>query len=181
MWAFSCNSVFNNPLLDAGVGRGGGQGVLVNPGQAANVVQPVGVCRQGRTRSFEWKFSFLQLQRTQFQINCGLFFSLAVLKLLLITWTSRTISEGVRWRPAYFNGQKVKISKIVHTKEAICSARIIRKTSPFCWCKAKAPGLCCYAFSTTCVMRSVPDNILIVQVLTAECFNPGAEGILFTC
>lgn len=46
MWAFACSSVFNNPLLDAGVGGAGDQGVLVGPGQAANVVQPVGVCRQ---------------------------------------------------------------------------------------------------------------------------------------
>lgn len=45
MGAIACSSVVNSPQLDAGVVRGGDQGVLIGPGQAADVVQPVGVCR----------------------------------------------------------------------------------------------------------------------------------------
>lgn len=41
---FLC-SVFKSPLLDAGIVGAGDEGMTIDPGQVANMVQPVSVCR----------------------------------------------------------------------------------------------------------------------------------------
>lgn len=45
----ACSSECNRPLLDAGVVGDGDQSVLVDPGQAADMVQPVSFCIQTQT------------------------------------------------------------------------------------------------------------------------------------
>lgn len=45
----ACSSECNRPLLDAGVMGDGDQSVLVDPGQAADMVQPVSFCKQHKS------------------------------------------------------------------------------------------------------------------------------------
>lgn len=74
MRASACSSVFNKPLLDAGVGRGGDQGVVIDPGQAANVVQPVGICRQGGVGAFYCKVSLPLIKENKSNKMWAVFF-----------------------------------------------------------------------------------------------------------
>lgn len=45
-WRCGCfYSVFKSPLLDAGIVGAGDEGMIIDPGQVTNMVQPVSVCR----------------------------------------------------------------------------------------------------------------------------------------
>lgn len=47
----ACSSECNRPLLDAGVMGDGNQSVLVDPRQAADMVQPVSFCRKHKSEN----------------------------------------------------------------------------------------------------------------------------------
>lgn len=62
----ACSSECNRPLLDAGVVGDGDQSVLVDPGQAADMVQPVSFCKQHKS---EKKGLFKHRQSCQITIQ----------------------------------------------------------------------------------------------------------------
>lgn len=50
----ACSSEFNFPHLDAGVVGDGDQRLLVDPGQAADMVQPVSFCKQHKSEKKDY-------------------------------------------------------------------------------------------------------------------------------